>query len=202
MNVYIWDTELKNAYIGEYTGFEYSYDFRGKTSSQVISDWWSYWASTTWIGCDSNWLYWTSNGSRLIMYTDFDMRNASKITLEAQVKTETDYDLNFWLCSSIQRTNWTFIYQCRYNNDDVAVWWLEVVTPNWNDYNWTYAWKYVIDLDAKTYSITRTMGWLTWYSWSITDTMVSNIRNNPMYLMVLSSAKTWCRMQKVSVLIE
>ena len=50
MNVYIWTSGvLKNAYIGEV--YEYSYDFRNKSSTILTNDWWSVWSWTT---IDSN----------------------------------------------------------------------------------------------------------------------------------------------------
>jgi hypothetical protein len=39
--------ELKNDYIGEYKVYEYSYDFRNKTTTQLANDGWTNVSSAT-----------------------------------------------------------------------------------------------------------------------------------------------------------
>jgi hypothetical protein len=47
-------TEVQNIYIGECKGYEYSYDFRNKTTTQVTNDGWFTFDNTRSWSVDSN----------------------------------------------------------------------------------------------------------------------------------------------------
>lgn len=179
------NTELKNAYIGGV--YEYSYDFRGKTKTQVTNDWWSAWTWDSWTSCWSNWLYQTSNQSwwRLIRQFNVDMSNAKKITMSAQIYAS---NTSSWWCTwsiatSSARANNTAVYIGNDAKNMQVAWTVTTINPTLS-LN-TYKWEYIIDLENKTATVT----FLTWSTYtntiSITDSQINTIRNNNIYWPIL-----------------
>ena len=193
--------ELQNDYIGEV--YEYSYDFRGKTKSQVTADWWQAWSWDTWTSCWSNWLYQSSHswGGRLIRQFNTNMANAKRIVSTAKFSMQGTYDwMSRWIATSFSRANSTniyLIYWGTYSNMQIA-WVSNSIAPSIS--SWTYKYQYIVDLENKTATLT----FLTWTSFSktvsITDSQINTIRNNDVYWLIL--VDTNCYLQTVSITIE
>lgn len=202
MNVYIGTSgELKNAYIGEV--YEYSYDFRGKTKTQVTADWWQAWSWDTWTSCWSDWLYQSSHnwGGRLIRQFNTNMSNAKRIIFTTQFSMQGNYSWTTrWITTSFSRDNATSIYLAYWgtNSNMQIAWGSNYIAPSIS--SWTYKYEYIVDLENKTATLT----FLTWTSFSktvsITDSQVNTIRNNDAYWMIL--VDEYCYLQTVSITIE
>ena len=103
MGVYLYpnntETELKNAYIGEY-GYTYSYDFTTWSIADFTSKWWTVPSS---CGMSSNWLYTTTNSrTTLTRDNNTELNNAlqSANTVKIQMvwrKTSSAWEHYFWI---------------------------------------------------------------------------------------------------------
>lgn len=182
MWVYIGTSELNSAYIGEV--YEYSYDFRNKSSTQVTNDGWEL---TRWtLALNANWLYWTSGdwNELYIQLTKMNtaLANANKVTLKMLGK-----HWNSWTAS-----NSFFIMQGKYPNATKSTW-LYYTYGSSNSYyyggtpksftytqpsSWTAEYTYEVDLQAKTVTLTFIQWGSGVFTTNISDTDVTNIRTN------------------------
>ena len=188
MNVYIWTSGvLKNAYIGEV--YEYSYDFRGKTESQIYNDWWSKFRGSVQI--NSSWIT-ALSGTDFVLTYPVNLSSANKITVQASIVfnssyTGTGHAMIYWLSSTStpQQNNAVFFIASSASYGGTRT----RIVANWTASEWTNVWwigkssytpNLIIDLTNKT------MSWIVdWKisTYTLTDTQVSNIRNlNGIYL--------------------
>ena len=152
--------------------FEYSYDFRNKTISQIISDWWTtaQWTPTI----TSNW-YSSSNSSRSRSnFTLPSLSNAKKITLKTTIVFNNS--TSAWKAVRLftsSRTNATGYLVSAYWDMQVQIGWdSTILSPTWSA--WTYNTTAILDLQNATYTFSVT--WFSDNTWTITSTQISNIR--------------------------
>ena len=188
MNVYVWTNTMKNAYIWDV--YEYSYDFRGKTISQVQADWWNIFE---WLSAATINSYWISltNGQELRAKIDksWILKNAKKITM-GMIATLNWYSasrFSYYKTATISTREW-FTWP-RY----ASSWYQTTIysdsTTDSVSLSWTATMTTVLDLDNKTWITTSSK----WYSrsWTLTDEQVSNIRNNTNWIYINVSVNWW-----------
>lgn len=168
--------ELKNAYIGEY--HEYSYTFQWKIIDQVYADGWTkVWNQTPSI--DSTWL--TTNYATLYHPLQFTFDNSSKVVMEVDCKLASSgsSDIAIWTTSSANSVvNECFVYNSYNNYNNLGIGW----NSKWNfshGSNWIITYTWTLDLEWKTATLVYSDGTTaTPSSWSITDTEIANMRTN------------------------
>ena len=168
--------------------YEYSYDFRNKSWTQVQNDWWTLIQWTSWTTINSNGInfptkwWWTSNKVR-ISYP-IVLTWAKKITMEMTY---------YWAAS-----DWwnNFNYTTR-NSSSFDDWWTSMAwattTASWyvwkwsgssrnltlrydnSPVTWTYTSTATFDLTTKTMTFQR--NWLSQLTWTIPDGDISIIRS-------------------------
>ena len=162
---------LKNAYIGEV--YEYSYDFRSKTTSQITSDGWSYSAWGT-PSFNSYGVYW----SWIRITRNLSLTDARKITITTYWTLNSSASFSGYIAKTVTSQtrdglSWTSI-TTEQNKMAMIIYWTS------HEYSWFSSWTYtvvgVIDFVAKTWTLSAT--WKTTQTWTLTDTDVSNIKNN------------------------
>ena len=180
MGVYLYpsgtETELKNAYIGEYHEYEYSYDFRNKSTTNLTNDWWldvsSLTTWSTWITANS-WTPVKCNPSWLATA----MSNASKLILELHASITSTSICSTWaiLCEDVNISKQCWIYF----DENTFV----VTVNSQKAYETTYSKStgdktliWVFDFVSKTYSGSYTWGNVT-FSWTLTDAQIATVRN-------------------------
>lgn len=200
MNVYIWTSGvLKNDYIGEV--YEYSYDFRNKTLSQVQNDWWTFqeWSGT--VAFNSNWVYLRSTSYNLRMRNvKGPWTNANKITM-TMTATVWTWSATFKLSTSNNAdTNTTSInIDSNRNKQELIIYW------NWYSFSWLSSWTYtqkvVLDLVNKTYTLSCT--WKSDNTWSITDEQIAWIKANAKTVWVyIWKSSTGTVIRDIKILVE
>lgn len=164
MNVYIYsDSPLP---------YEYSYDFRGKTLSQIISDWWTtaQWSPTI----TSNGYASTTSGRARSNLTLPSLATAKKITLNANVVFTNSYTYSKTVrLFTSSRTNATWWLITPWMDTQIQIWW-DVIWIWAISSTWTFNTTAVFDLQNATYKFSS-----TWYSdrtGTLTSTQISNIR--------------------------
>ena len=198
-------SELKNAYIGEV--YEYSYDFRNKTESQIINDGWTKaWGSlTTW----SSWIS-SPSGYDFTLTYPIDLSSANKITLNADASYNRNYggyavvfgvqesvsdyrsnNIAMFYCASSTGYNWT--------NVRLAQSWNIIGWTNIGDI-WTWAKSPTIEIDLQNKTITWKIAWFNNSTLSLSDAQVSLIRSLGA-LFVYTTQNTFY-IQTISVTIE
>ena len=197
MWVYIGTSELKNAYIGEV--YEYSYDFRGKSTSQITADGRSYSAWAT----PSFWTYWVYGGSSVRLSYDISshISNAKKIKLDFTTKTSSYSWAWFRMAKTVTSSVREGLTWPWYNNTSEI--YMNIYDSS-NSFSWITSWTYqftsIIDLEAKTWGLSIT--WKSDVSWTLTDSQVSNILSNTTKIFVfISSADSNQWISTVSITI-
>ncbi len=209
MNVYIGTSgELKNAYIGEV--YEYSYDFRNKTLSQIQSDGWTYWWSATptinswWITIPSD-----SNESWSKLYCSPSwltsaLSTANKITMNMYfyqwTTSSNSSDGVFYLAwPSSYTTNGTWMGWWIINNYEIfsRILWADL-------YRWIYtvsSWEYVqtIVIDFINKNMRMVLGSIMDVTRTITDSQIATIKT-------LKYLRVWAKnnkvVRKINILVE
>ena len=190
--------ELKNAYIGEV--YEYSYDFRGKTTSQIQADGFTNWTWTPQFS--SNWIYNSSSTTLRIKKWWINLTNARKLTMK----------LNgyFWagsyafrvakITSSNQVSNYSWMYFAVSNNQR------QLEANSWGYLvSWLSAWSYTAT--AEFDFINKTSKLVTsWYSditYTLTDAEISDIRaNTDNIFLYLSNNNSSSYISDINITIE
>lgn len=195
----LWEHKLKNAYIGEV--YEYSYDFKNKSSTDLSNAGWSY----TWtLETGANWVT-APNRYDIQLYKTFDFSNANRINITATTQWSTNDSIwrhiSFW-CGDTA-SNWVRLLLSSVNystsriNVDVngtqTLW-----TDLWNIGTSTYTSTLVIDLVNKT--VNWTIPWLWTSTLTLSDAQVTMIRWLP-YLWLYTTQHTFY-MQDISITIE
>ena len=164
-----YEHELKNAYIGGY--YEYSYDFRNKSTSQITADGWTYDNAPSF---NSDGMYYNNWPSRNTKILNYNISSAKKITLKANFKiTWSTYALGVVLIKVSDVTYNTGMYIDGSPVQQVQISG-SVVTQYWTSKSsWTYTETMEFDFENKTY----TFSGLFASSWSLTDSQISWIKN-------------------------
>ncbi len=169
--------ELKNWYIWEYVEpiFNYSYDFRNKTTSDLSTDWW---LNTSWLTTWSDWITSSSwiDVRRSVSWLTTALSTAKKLRLEAQTYIQYTWSCVSWLVL----TEWLdYTKQCWFYYD--ANWFS--IEINGDDNRTTHVKSTGVknitveyDFENKTYSGDYVGGNGT-FSWTITDTQIAGVRN-------------------------
>ena len=181
MNVYLYpsntETELKNAYIGEYKWYEYSYDFRNKTTTQVTNDGWFTYRDVRSRSVDSNWIHvvwypWCM--WKLIDNSKFT--NATKVTISGYINIQT-YALHLWFVNSSDVNTGSILYgDSRQSFWNTSIYWNLITQANESLPYWWYEFKVVYDFVNKTAT-----GSITWHSditWALSDNDIANFKAN------------------------
>ena len=177
----LYEHKLKNAYIGEV--YEYSYDFRNKVASQVTADWY---VTAAWTPAyNSNWFTSSNSSVARINKNIESLANATKITLSFTVVLGSSATWTWIRLMWASRTYWTWVlFDVNSNLCQYFIGWDKVTDSSWLS-SWTHTTTVVLNLTNKTAVFSRT--WKTDYSTSITDTQISNIKNN----ITLSEIYAW-----------
>ena len=180
--------------------WKYSYDFSNKTQAQIQSDWWTFWGTSN-FSSNSDGISW--NPIRVGYDISQYVPTANKITMSfvcslynsaaawlRLIKANGDYTWATWLFVTTWSSNYRVpvIYWTSWTN----------VTPY---SNWVYTNTVELDFVNKTYVSKST--WLSDINLTLTDTQISNIRNNigVMYAYVDYANGTW-HLKSVSIKIE
>ena len=187
MWVYIWTNT-----------YEYSYDFRGKTTSQVTAEWFTIkeWNFTI----NSNGVTSSSSSGRVLLHkTVSNVATAKKIILNNTfVLGSSATGCSFRLTNNNRTyTSWIQLTVST-NNYEFHIWWDKVATLSWMSAG-TYTWTTVLDLENKI--ATFSVSWKATQTYTITDTQVNNIRNYDT-LVELQCWNSSCTISNISVTIE
>lgn len=197
MNVYIGTSgELKNAYIGEV--YEYSYDFRGKSSTNLTNDGWSVGANTT---IDSNGIT-SSSYSSTTHEIWHSITNAKRLTLTCWLYDANAMNCSYWLRAT-KSSVWTHrvsSYLEWYNSwqSNIAIDGTNVQLFSFTEPSWQSEWVLTLDFENLTYKW-EYAGVIK--SWTMTQTQADNVRNNNTAIRLAAQYWTW-RIQYVKILVE
>ena len=195
MNVYVWTNMMKNAYIWEYTGFEYSYDFRNKSSTILTNDGWT----TSWLSYDNNWIYMSSRGS---IYKQIwtDLTNAKKIQLTGWLYNANSFINWIWFYPSTSSTtgrSGVFIAWDWYGVSSVDINATAAVSWEQSEPSGQSEWNLTLDLNNLTYNLIY--AWVT-KSWTLTQAEANIIRWLKYFRLAMQY--TWGRIQYIKLLVE
>lgn len=158
--------------------WEFSYDFRNKTTTQVTNDWWFTYRDTRSWSVDSNGLHIVWFPWCLWKYIDNShFQNAKKITVKAHVNIQT-YSNNAFIS---KYDSWETL-TCWWNIDTrqsfrkINFNWTEISQTNASIPYWQYDVKMVFDFVNKT--ATLSLSWFTDVTVSLTDSAITNVKNN------------------------
>jgi hypothetical protein len=170
MNVYIYtDSQLP---------YKYSYDFRNKTTTQVTNDWWNTYRDVRSWNVDSNWIHvvWYPWYMWKLIDNSY-FQNAKKITLKSYFNIQT-YSYNLFL----QNISWSTLTWYTGDQIDTRQSFRKIfIYGSWSNVTtsipyWVYEDTVVFDLVNKTAK--ESMTWFSDITASLSDTNISNIRNN------------------------
>lgn len=185
MWVYIGTSELKNAYIGGV--YEYSYDFRSKTTSQITSDGWTV---IQWTPSFSSYWVRNSGSDRMVkmvnnvQWLGTKMTTCKKLIVEFTRYTTWEAAFSWTLAHYSWGTtsNGTGIYQDNRLGD---IWfsfaWSRIATLS-GTVSWTVKFKWEYDLVNKTAEIS--WNGVSKGTATMTDEAVANVRSNSDYVYV------------------
>lgn len=161
MGVYLWN----NVY-------EYSYDFRNKSSTILTNDGWTTVKGTpSFSGYGVRWV-----DTRLTRDLP-SLTNAKKIIFYCS-GTVVDGNIACRVANSVTSSSsvWVSGVSLEVGNNQRQVRIYDTNTNYSGLSTWTYTSSLVFDLANKTFTLTTS--WLTTQTWTITDTQISNIRAN------------------------
>lgn len=183
--------KIQRIYIGTQqvrpSRWEYSYDFKGKSTSQINADGWSLIPGNFRLQVNSNWISWSSSYDCRIAKTIPSLANAKKITISWTFITST---------STATGTSFGIGYGNGYGNGHVSgtyygTWtskpWVYVASRlNWADIrgtsvgniakSTTYKPTIIIDLGNKL--ATSVLSWFSNATLSLTDEQIADIKSN------------------------
>lgn len=187
--IYVWTTKIRP------DKYEYSYDFRGKTASQITADWWTY---TNTPLFDANWMYYSSWNS-VLDKTIQQIWTHNKVILECSfsILDSSLFALSCYLVSS-SKTNQYWLYTD--NNTS----WNKMIKINGTDVYttkstlsiWDYNLKLLLDLSNKTYNCSSPYS----TSWSLTDSQIAALRQYQNVRLLV--AQPWIRFKTLNVTYE
>ena len=203
MNVYLYqnNTEkvLKNIYIGEYKAYEYSYDFRNKTTTQLTNDWWTIQSWSIWI--NSGWIYVSSAWNPIVLNTTpiVSLSEAKKVTITEVGTWSNAWASYIWFATSTWRwwSGWIFAGTTLDTNSGVYGWSCNstVKTASWISW-WTYTIKVTLDLESKTMWVSCTGK--SDLTQALSDADVSVFRSMPyVWFNIWWWSGTWTKIQSI-----
>ena len=181
--------------------WKYSYDFRGKSTAQIQADGWQIVTGTPSFW--TYWMYWSL--VRLKKDISQYMATAKKITLKysCTISSSSSIHWGLWKTVTSSTREWlTRHYTSTYSNDwSIQIYDTSSVYSESISANQTYNWELEIDLINKTFTAKQT--WKSNKTGIITDTQISNIRNNTtvMFPYVDNTSSAWW-LTTVNLLIE
>ena len=187
---------LKNAYIGEYKGLEYSYDFRNKTLAQFTADGWTAYEWTPSFNADG--IYGSSWTLRNKITLPLNLSNAKKITIIENYKwTWSSAWTRSWLAVVSDMSHWNGVYlQWTARGIDLDSTFTQI-TNSASDATWTFTETLVLDLINKTY----TASWHWSYTRTLTDAQIASIKSVTwLYVMLYNS--NYIRVSNISLTVE
>ena len=199
------ENKLKNAYIGEV--YEYSYDFRGKSNSQLQADWWTL-SDSSHTAYNSNGVYCTIDTIVRTSRSLPSLANAKKITFnEVFVVASTSYgsgaSFRSYTDTTSQKRFWIVVNKDQGYN---MKWGYAVSNTNAFKQDITTTGtktnSLVYDLVNKT--ITYTLDWTT-YTGTLTDSNITDLKsNNGVYTYVwqVNTTTTQIYIQSIWILVE
>lgn len=201
MNVYIWTNSLKNAYIGEV--YEYSYDFRNKTASQVTNDWWI--LSRGSLQINTNGLYSSGSVNEINLLSNklnTVLATAKKITYHVLWRhgswtADLNCQITTWLYPNQSKSTWVYNSYSSYNS--YTYWWTSTSfthTPT----TWVLEYTYELDLVAKTMTLTYQQWSSSIFTNTMSDTAITNIRTNNYIRLILNWSNE--AISKIDILVE
>ena len=192
MNVYIWTSGvLKNDYIGEV--FEYSYDFRGKSVAKMQSDGWNIFLNSNYAIFNSNWINTNSTNNAImakIENLNSIIKNSKKITLSftGAITNAFSGRLSLFNEATSSTRRWiTWPYASNYGSSIQTSLYTTDITDS-RTVNSTMKVTTVLDFTAKTWKTTATDGYSR--SGTLTDTQISNIKDNSKWFYIFASTST------------
>ena len=184
------NAKIKKIYVGSqqvrpWYLYKYEYDFRNKTTTQVTNDGWNTYRDVRSWSVDSNWIHvvWYPWYMWKLIDNSY-FQNAKKTTLKSYFNIQT-YAYNIFL----QNISWSTLtwytgdqIDCRQSFRKIMIYgsWSNVTT---SIPYWVYEDTVVFDLVNKT--VKESMTWFSDITASLSDTNISNIRNN------LNSISIW-----------
>ena len=151
--------------------YEYSYDFRNKSTSQITADGWTYDNAPSF---NSDGMYYYTWGSRNFNTLNYNIISAKKIVLKANFKiTWSSYAL--W-CTMVKVSDATYntgMYIDYSPAQQVYIAGSVVTQYTASKSSWTYTETMEFDLENKTYTFSGFFA----SSWSLTDSQISLIKN-------------------------
>ena len=183
--------------------YEYSYDFRNKTSTQVTNDGWEV---TRWsVLLNANGLYSIGSMNELFLSNtklNTKLANSKKLTLKLLwVHQSGTWDFSWYYTTTWKypsATKLTWVYYLTWSSNEYWYWWTK--TTFTQTATWTYWYTYVVDLELKTAILTFTQWSTNTFTHSISDTDIANIRdNNYIRLAVVWSNEA---ISKIDILVE
>lgn len=194
--------KVKKIYVGSRQvrpkRFEYSYDFRDKTATQLANDGWN---NTSWITLDSNWITASSwhNCLNTVSWLWDAVANAKIITMEIQAyKPSSSWGIS-WITiikdSNVTAQTWTYY---DYYYFDVMANGNDLYKPSYSTSSWTKNITCVYDLVNKTYSWNFVWG-LGTFSWTLTDTQIAWIKTCWIARIVFQSVSY---VQTIKIIVE
>ena len=193
--------KVKKIYVGSKQvrpkRFEYSYDFRGKTTTQLANDGWT---NTSWITLDSNWLTASSRHQCLntVSWLWDAVAKAKKITLEIQsYKTSSSGWISWISINDVEVEGETWMYYDFSTFEVKANWWSLYRTSH-STSSWTKNIICTYDLENKTYSWNFVWG-LGTFSWILTDAQIAWIKTCPVARTVFQSVSY---VQTIKITVE
>ena len=170
--------ELKNAYIGEYKGFEYSYDFRNKTTSQVTADGWvirQWWCSFNSYWVRNNSSDWKLKMTNKVVWLQQKMTSCKKLIIEFTRYTTGEAAFAWGMVTESKMGNLLGVYQ------DNRLWEITISVDSSNilQLSWTISWtvkfRWEFDLINKTAALS--WNWNSPTTVTLTDDIITKIRN-------------------------
>jgi hypothetical protein len=178
--------------------YEYSYDFRNKSTTILTNDGWTVGANTT---IDSNGIASSSYSSTTHLIWK-SIVNIKRMTLTAWLYNANTMNSSYglWSTTSAVGTHYVSFY-CNWTNswnNELALDWTRVQQFEQTEPSWQSEWTWIFDFENLTYNFTYS--WVT-KSWTMTQTQADNIRNNNTALRIASQYWTG-RIQYIKIIVE
>jgi len=188
--------------------YEYSYDFRNKSSSQLSADWWSvlWWTLETW----SSWIT-SPVGKDVSLWHSVDLSTAKKITIDTSIvwnRNDSYWDraMSFWIR---RNQSWASDYLQFYIASAVASYHWTVIKMrfSWTTTEWTnigsiwtssYTPKLILDLESKT--ATWKISWYNNSTYTLSDAQITAIRNMSYFYVYATQHNFY--IQNISITVE
>ncbi len=191
--------------------YSYSYDFRNKSTSTLTSDGWNIFTNSSHMIFNSDW-FTTDNAQYAVMAkienSDITtaLQTSTKVTLSftAKIINTFGWRMSLYNTATSSTRSWVTWPQASNGGSQIqtTIYWTNITDSR--TINSTMTVTTVLDFTAKTWNTTATDGYTR--SGTLTDTQISNIKNNSNWFYVTSSrfdnSNTNWRMTSMYVRIE